>query len=482
MKILIAGLATETNSFAPLPTGRLAFEDTFVSRKATAEVPNLISAPLHVWLEMTKARGWEVVESLTAFAQPAGTTIRATYEGFRDEILDDIARAMPDILLMSMHGAMIAEGYDDCEGDLLTRARSILGEGAVIGLEIDPHCHLTRAMLDAADLIVAYKEYPHTDSPDRARELFTLAADMAEGKIRPVMRDFDCRMVAMYHTTRAPMRGFVDQMQAREGHNGILSLSLAHGFPWGDCADVGTRMLAIADADAQKAETVAREFGEELWRLREHFRPDWPSIEGALDRAEQAQAGPVVLADFADNAGAGAPADSTFVLQEVLRRGLRDVAVGIFWDPIVVRMCRDAGVGAVMQVRLGGKIGKMSGDPIDLTVTVRGVRENMHQLMGEARMPMGTGVWLEADGVHLVLSDKRTQAFHPIAFTDLGLDLARMKVVVVKSSQHFFAGFGPIATEVIYINGPGAVTPDYANIPYTKRDGNFWPRTGNPFR
>lgn len=481
MKLLIAGLATETNSFSPIPTGRLAFEETFVSRQATAEPANLFSAPLHEWRALAEARGWEVVEGLAAFAQPAGTTIRSTYEAYREEILADIRTAMPDILLLSMHGAMIADGYDDCEGDLMTHARAILGPDRVIGLEIDPHNHLTQEMLDAADLIVSYKEYPHTDSPDRARELFALAADTAEGKIKPVMRDYDCQMITMYHTTRAPMRGFVDEMQAREGQDGILSLSLSHGFPWGDTPRVGTRMLAIADGDAEKAAAVAREFGQKLWDLREELRPDWPSIPDALDRAEAANATPVVLADFADNAGGGAPADSTFVLEQVLERGLRDVAMGIFWDPIVVHMCQDAGVGAVMPIRLGGKVGEMSGRPIDVVATVRGIREGMVQFMGESRMPMGTGVWLEVDGVHLVLSDKRTQAFHPVCFTDLGLDLAQMKIVVVKSSQHFYAGFGPIASEVIYISGPGAITPDYANIPYTKRDGNYWPKVENPF-
>ncbi|MEX0283101.1 MAG: M81 family metallopeptidase [Paracoccaceae bacterium] len=481
MKVLIAGLATETNTFSPIPTGRLAFESAFVSREATAQTANLFSAPLHEWRAMAEAKGWDVVESLCAFAQPAGLTIRATYEAYRDEILNDIRIAKPDILLMSMHGAMIAEGYDDCEGDFLTRARDILGPDAVIGLEIDPHNHLTDAMLEAATLIISYKEYPHVDSPDRARELFTLAADTAEGKINPVMRDYDCRMITMYHTTRAPMRQFVDDMQAQEGTDGILSLSLSHGFPWGDCPRVGTRMLAITDGDAAQAEATARAFGERLWDLRDQLRPDWPGIGEALTRAEEANATPVVLADFADNAGGGAPADSTFVLRDVLDRGMTDVAIGIFWDPVVVQMVRDVGAGGQMQVRLGGQVGEMSGDPLDLNVTVRGIKENMPQFMGDTQMDMGTGVWLETNGVHLVVNDRRTQAFHPIAFTDLGIDLSQMRAVIVKSSQHFHAGFGPIASEVIFISGPGAITPDYANIPYTKRDGHYWPRVENPF-
>ena len=481
MKLLMAGLATETNSFSPIPTGQLAFEDSYVSRSATGEEPNLFSAPLHEWKRMAGDKGYEVHESLCAFAQPAGPTVRRAYEDYRDEILTDIEKVKPDILLLSLHGAMIADGYDDCEGDLLQRARSVTGPDTVIGVEIDPHSHLTDEMMSAADLIIAYKEYPHTDSPDRARELFDLAASTAEGKIQPVMRDYDCRMIAMYHTSRAPMRGFVDEMIAQEGRDGVLSLSLCHGFPWGDCPRVGTRMLAITDGDAALADATAQTLGQKLWLLRDQIRVTWPSIPEALDHAAKARATPVVLADFADNAGGGAPADSTFVLQEVLQRGDRDIALGIFWDPVLVRMCRDVEVGSQLRVRLGGKVDVTSGAPVDLTVTLRGRKDEMHQMMGETRMRMGNGIWLEADGVHLILSDKRTQAFHPMAFTDLGLDLTNLQTVVVKSSQHFYAGFAPIAAEVVYIAGPGAITPDYANIPFTKRDGNYWPKIENPF-
>ena len=481
MKLFIAGLATETNSFSPIPTGNLAFEESQVTRHATQEPPNLFSAPMHEWRAMGEALGWEVHEGFCAFAQPAGPTIRATYEQYRDTILEDMVKAKPDVVLLTMHGAMIADGYDDCEGDLLTHARAQVGPDVVIGLEIDPHNHLTEAMLTAADLIIAYKEYPHTDTPDRARELFTLAADTVAGKIKPVMRDYDCRMITMFHTSRAPMRGFVDDMMAAEGTGKILSLSLSHGFPWGDCARVGARMLAITDGDADLATQTAKSLGEKLWSNRDAFRPDWPSIPQALDLIDAATATPLVLADFADNAGGGAPADSTFVLKEILERKMKNIALGIFWDPVLVRMCQDVGLGGTMQVRLGGKVHTTSGDPIDLKVTVRGIREDMHQMMGETKMPMGTGVWLEHEGVHMILSTLRTQAFHPNAFTDLGLDLTQLRAVVVKSSQHFYAGFAPIAADVRYINGPGAITPDYANIPYTKRDPNYWPKVENPF-
>lgn len=483
MKIFIAGLATETNTFSPIPTGRASFEETFLTRTATSEEPNLFSAPMHVWRKRAEERGWQVVESLAAFAQPAGPTIRADYEGLRDEILADLQGAMPvDIVLLSMHGAMIAQGYDDCEGDLMQRAREIVGNDAVIGLEIDPHNHLTELMLETANLIICYKEYPHTDAPDRAEELFRLAADTAEGKIHPVMRDYDCRMINPYQTPKEPMRSYVDAMMAREGKDGILSLSLAHGFPWADHPRVGTRALAITDGDAELATTTAREIGKRLWDIREEVRADYPSMDAALTRAIEANAYPVVLADYADNAGGGAPSDSTFLLREVLARGIKDVAYGIFWDPVVVRMCQEAGEGAVMPIRLGGKVGPMSGDPIDLTVTVRKCASGLSQHIGTSSMSMGNVVWLEADGVHLIVNDLRTQCFNTEAFTQMGLDLGEMKIVIVKSSQHFYDSFARIASEVIHVATPGAITPDFVNIPYTRRSGDYWPKVENPFQ
>lgn len=483
MKVFIASISTETNSFSPLPTGRLSFEEGVVAHgDATRGPVEYWSAPLHIWREAAEERGWEVVESLTAHAQPAGPTVREVYEGFRNEILRDLEAAMPvDVVLLSLHGAMIADGYLDCEGDLIERCRAIAGPQAVIGGLLDPHCHLTEAMLQKATLLVAYKEYPHVDIPERARDLFRLAADAAQGKTRPVMRDFDCRMICAMHTPYEPMRGFVDAMSAREREPGILSLSLAHGFPWGDHPRVGARALAVTDADPALAERVARELGEKLFSLRHGIMRPYPDIAGALDRALAAGAGPVVLADVSDNAGGGAPSDATFLLEAILERGITGAVTGIYWDPIALRICREAGEGATLDLRLGGKCGPMSGRPLDLRVTVRKLASGLTQRFGELPAPLGETAWIEADGVDIVINDTRTQTFHPEAFTGLGIDLSSRRIVCVKSSQHFHAGFAPIASEVIHVATPGSITPDYANIPYTRRAPNYWPKTEDPF-
>ncbi|WP_323776538.1 M81 family metallopeptidase [Leisingera sp.] len=481
MKLFMASLATETNSFSPIPTGWSGFKEHLHTKSASQGEAGLYAAAVSRWRTMAEARGWEVAEGLSTYAQPAGPTVRSVYETMRDDILCDLRAAMPvDVVLMSMHGAMIAQGYDDCEGDMMARIREIAGPDVKVGLELDPHCHLTEMMLENATAIICYKEYPHIDVVERAEELFTLCADAAEGKVAPVMRDYDCRMMAMYHTPFEPVRGYVDRMSAIEGTDGILSVSLVHGFPWGDNPRSGTRTLVISDGDAALAARHAEELGRELWEMRGELRR-FPSMDEGLDLAEALNAAPIVLADFADNAGGGAPSDSTFVLRAALARGLRDIAFAAFWDPVLVGMCVDAGVGAEMAVRIGGKIGPMSGDPVDLTVTVRAIVENAVQHLGRAEMNMGTCVWLEAEGVHLVVNTRRTQTFHPEAFTNLGIDLSGMKYVVVKSSQHFYDGFAPIAAEVIHLGTPGAITPDFTIVPFTRRDGNYWPKVDNPF-
>lgn len=478
MRMFIACLATETNTFSPIPTGRKSYEEGQVAHgDATSKRPGVFSAPLHEWRRLGEEAGFEVVEGLTAWAAPAGKTVQPIYEEYRDEIVAGVKAGMPlDIVLVNLHGAMVSDACDDCEGELLGMIREIVGPDVVIGAELDLHFHLTDAMMAAADLLVAYKEYPHVDIPDRARDLFHLALRTAKREIRPVMRDFDCRMVNMYETPKEPMRGVVDRMLAREGQGGVLSLSIAHGFPWGDVERVGTRTLCIADGDAGLAAREAEKLGRELFDLREELRISYPGIEGAIDRAAAASDGPVVLADTADNGGGGAPGDSTYVLKAMLDRGLTNVVTGLYYDPMAVRACEEAGEGATVRLRVGGKMGEASGDPVDLTARIVAIRKGLTMRFGEIPVPLGTAVWIEANGIDLLLNTVRTQVFHPEAFEQMGIRLAERKIVVVKSSQHFYAGFAPIASEVIHMATPGTCTPDFAAIPFTKRDAEFWPR------
>jgi len=483
MRLFMAMLATETNTFSPLPTGWAAFNDAgYAKGDASSRPESTIGVLLAEWRGLAQADQIQVVEGTAAAAQPGGLTLKGVYEALRDEILDQVRAALPvDIVLLNLHGAMVAEGYDDCEGDILARVRAIVGPKTIIGAELDLHCNVSAAMIESADALVAYKEYPHIDELERGRELYAICRDAALGLTRPVTAIFDCAMVSMWRTTEEPMRQFVAEMQAAEGRDGILSVSFAHGFAWSDTALPGARLWVIADGDAAKAEAAARRFGTRIYGLREATRPVTMEIDEALDRAAAITDGLVVLADMADNAGGGAASDSTFILAACLERGLTGVAIGAVWDPQAVALCLEAGVGARFPLRVGGKTSPASGLPVDLMATVRAtsLAHSQRGLSGD-RVAMGQAAWIEAAGIDIVLVTRREQVFSPEVFTGLGLPLSERRIAVVKSTQHFHAEFAPLAKAVFYVSTPGAIQRDFAAIPYTKRDGNFWPRVADP--
>jgi microcystin degradation protein MlrC len=489
MKFFIAHLATETNTFAAAPTGWGGFEEYGIFHgDASRRAPEGTGAFMRFLRDLAEADGHAVTESLCTLAQPAGRTVRHVYEALRDEILADLRAAMPvDVVQLLLHGAMAAEGCDDCEGDLAARIREIVGPGVAIGLELDLHCHFTERMHRSADVIVAFKEYPHTDTEERGRELYRLLVDTAQGLVRPVTAVYDCKMIGLWHTTREPMRSFVARMQAVERQPGVLSVSLGHGFPWGDVPEAGAKLWVVTDGDAALAGRLAGQLGREFWQLREASRPVTSGVDDALDSAlalVREQGGPVVLADMADNPGGGAAGDSTFILERLVARRVSNVALGALWDLGAVHICRDAGVGAELDLRVGGKCGPASGLPVDLRVIVRAVVNDHTQSALGTRERLGTCVWVEtvgaAAGLHLLLSSIRTQTYGTDAFTAMGITLHDKALVVVKSTQHFHAQFAPLARAVLYVTTPGAITLDFASIPYRLRSIDVWPLVEDP--
>lgn len=483
MHLFMATLSTETNTFSPIRTGLRDYEAFYMRHgTATSEPPNLMTEALHVWRQRAESLGGRVTESLAAIAEPAGLTTRAAYAALKGEILDDLqAAGQVDLVLLQLHGAMVAEGCDDCEADITAEVRRLCPD-AVIGIALDCHCHLTDALLEVADLVICFKEYPHDDATARAEELFDLALATRRGEIAPVMGLFDCRMISLFLTKAAPMAGFVQEMKDTEAQAGILSVSLGHGFPWADLPETGARMLVVADGDQGLAQTTAERLGRHFYDLRNEIVPHYPDLSTGLDRALSAGAGPVVLADMSDNPGAGAPGDSSFVLREILDRGLGQVASGFYFDPMAVQYCQDAGEGAEITLRLGGKTEPASGMPVDVTGRIMRIAEGLGQHLGAGLEPLGTMVWLRLPGeVDLLINNLRTQVYHPEAFEQMGIRLAEKRLVVVKSLFHFYGPFAQISPHVIFCATPGRVNPDTSAIPFTRRTKDFWPVVDDPF-
>ncbi len=185
---------------------------------------------------------------------------------------------------------------------------------------------------------------------------------------------------------------------------------------------------------------------------------------------------PVVLADSADNAGGGSASDSTFLLKALLDKRVPAAALGPLWDPGVVDMCFQAGVGATLPLRIGGKVGPQSGMPLDVSATVTHLKRGatMSGLSGSVA-PLGDVAVVKVDNVHVVINSLRTQGFGREMFTQFDIDLEETKILVVKSSQHFYASFGPVASKVAYVDSPGSMPMDFTQLPFKKARTNIWP-------
>jgi microcystin degradation protein MlrC len=482
MRIFAASLATETNSFSPIPTSRATYESTMYFRPG--EHPDrgtLCTGPLWIARRRAKQEGFELIEGSCFWAEPSGPTLQPAYESMRDEILDQLRAAMPvDGVLLGLHGAMMAHGYDDCEGDLIAHVREIVGPKAVIGVELDPHCHLTEKRVRGADIIILFKEYPHIDFSERAEELVTLVLKTIRREIKPAMSLYDCGMIDLFPTTREPGIGFVARMKSLEGRDGILSVSLGHGFAQGDAPEYGTRVLVVTDGAKPKGDALARELGEDVRAKRGTWYPPCLSIDEAIDAAYAEPKGPVVVADSSDNAGGGAASDNTNIIRRLLERGVQDAAVGPMWDPVAVQFCHTAGVGATIPLRFGGKTAPTSGTPIDGDVTIIGVTKNGQQTFGKAMVPFGDAAGIRIGGVEVALIAHRIQALGTEIFTAVGIDLAAKRYIGVKSTNHFHAAYAPLAAKVLYCDGEGPSPLDARKYPYRKIRRTIWPHAELP--
>ena len=394
----------------------------------------------------------------------------------RDEILGQAREAMPlDGVLLGLHGAMVADGYDDTEGDLIERMRAIVGPKCVIGVELDLHCHLTVKRVRLSDLIILYKEFPHVDVAERAEELLDLVLKTIRGQVKPVMSLYDCRQIGSYPTTLPLMRRFVDKVKAMEGQGDVLSISINHCFPYADVPELGGRILVVTDRDKARGDELAAEIGQEFVSLRGRTAP-------RLRRCRRRhRGGPGLRGNAGGHGRPGgqrrrrravgqhhdpAPVDRA----EGAERGLAPI-----WDPVAVRLCFDAGLDGELALRLGGKIAPASGQPVDARVKVIGLERDAWQSFGPTRVPLGDCAAVGIGGVEVVLISNRTQALGLELFRNVGIEPTRKKLLVVKSTNHFMGNFGPIAKKVIYVDSDGPLSRDYRRIPYTRVQRPIWP-------
>lgn len=466
MRVFVGSITHETNRFSPFPT-------TFADYEAAA-------LGYEDLVREAQFAGCEVVRGLCARAAPSAPTVQVDYERLRDELVAQIREAGPlDMVLLSLHGAQVAEACDDCEGDIVAAVRSRVGDRVTIGVLLDLHASITATLLRHASLVAVIKEYPHTDFPETARQLVAICLRCARGEVRPVTAFVPLPVFTLWHTPLQPSKAIVDRARALEAAGEVLHISLVHGFPWSDVSSAGAAVLVTTDGAAARATQLARELALQLWHIRDSDLAHYRSISASLDEADLAAsaAGPLVIADAADNPGAGAGSDATWILREVLRRSLDSVAMALFWDPVALRDIVSAGEGASLDLRIGGHTGVLAGTPVEARGEVLRInREALIDAMpGYPPVAVGTLAAVRIGGVRLVVGAYREQVFGPRVFTEVGIDPASERIVVVKSAQHFYSAFAPFAARITYCDSPCSRTIAFDKLPFRHRRQPIWP-------
>lgn len=486
-RVVIGGISHETNTFSPIRTDLPLFgRRTLVRGPLLIEQSRGVRNGLGGMVDAAEQRGWELVPTLFASATPSGKVAAETYEQLVGELTEGIAGALPvDAVLLPLHGAMVAETFDDGEGEILRRVRAIVGPKIPVVTVLDFHATLTPAIAEYADLVVGYETYPHIDPYERGVEAVELLERMLRGEIRPVRAFRQVPMLTplppQWTWGPTPMNDLMQLSLELEREPGVLCIMLAGGFPYSDIPDSGVSVIVNTNGDAELAGQVADRLAAACWAERERFLVGVTPIPEALERVRAAERGPIVLADVADNPGAGASCDATEILQALLASGLDNVAFGILADPESVQRAAEVGVGNVGAFRLGGKVDDLHGPTLEVEARVRSVGDvifiNTGPMGRGGRTNLGRTAVLELnDGaVDVVVTTNRVQVLDPELFRAVGIPPEQRRALVVKSSVHFRAGFEPIAAEIIEVDAPGLSSPNLSRFPYQHVRRPIWP-------
>ena len=427
---------------------------------------------------------WTPIPVLAADATPSGKVTRDAFETFTNEILTALDSEGPvGALFLPLHGAMVTEHEEDGEGALLEALRAKVGRALPVAVTLDLHANVTERMAALADIIVSYRTYPHVDQYAIATEALDLLARALAGEIAPkcaVARGALLDGVDHGRTTApGPMTELLARAARFREEPGVLSISINAGFPWADIRDAGPSAVVVGDGDNARYAEIAGALMAEIWDKRHRLTIQTISVAEAMAAVKAAGSGegPIVLADYADNPGGGGYGDSVDLLGGMIEAGIENAAYASLYDPEAAALCARAGEGAAVALTLGGKLDPRFGVPLQVTGKVTRLTDGRLTFDG----PMNAGVAVDMGttavlkiasglgGIEVVVTSGRFQAYDRQYFLHAGIDPAAKSVVAVKSAQHFRAAFGPIARDILVVDGGGGLTSaNFKELPFEK--------------
>jgi microcystin degradation protein MlrC len=477
-RVLYAEFLHETNTFSIRQTGEPEFRQG--RYYLGPEVPKIYSGThtsAGAAFEAAARYGWELITPISAEATPSGRVVQRFFDDTAGRIVDAARATPPDGVLLHLHGSMVTEVFEDGDGELLARLRAAIGPSVPVFVVVDVHATVTELMAQHANGLISYRTYPHVDMYDRTWQAAHLLARAIAGTIRPQITVgrapllFGCD--GGRTLTGSPMNALLDRANQAEQSGEALVVSIQAGFSSMDVPDIGPSVAVTTDGDPAGGERLAQVFSELIWATRDFSSISFTPLDEAvtLARAGEGAGRPLIIADFADNPGAGAYGDGTALLAAMLRGGLRKAILHAIYDPAVVQTAIAAGIGNTIDVELGGKTDPtLGGGPLRVQGTVTRISNGCFVAYG----PMGGGaprndgptVVLRINDIDVVVASSNNQATDLGQITSVGLDPMRAWTIAVKSMNHFRAAFAPISRAILEVDTGALCTRNYLSRPY----------------
>jgi microcystin degradation protein MlrC len=482
MRLLIAMMKHETNTFSPVPTPLARFGNGPgpLYGEVAVRAYRGTGTGLGAYLDLAAREGAEIVLPIAASSPPSGPVEDAAYTEITDRICDAVAKGGFDGIMLDLHGAMVTQSLEDGEGQFLKRLRAI-DPVTPIAVSLDMHANLYDEIIANATVVTGYRTYPHIDTYETAWLAGEILLRAIRGEVRPVLTWGNMPMLphVMRQGTDDHPNQELQHRCAAMSAEGALAASLFTGFPHADIVNAGLSAVVVTDGDRELAERLRDELLDRAWVEREAFVYKIEPLPQSVARAKaipprQPEEGPVVLLDHYDNSASGGTMDATVVLAEILRQGLEDVAAFAIYDPEAVQQAIAAGIGAEVTLSIGGKIAMpaipVESPPLTVTGTVKTISTGRYRNRGPmargVEMNMGHTVVLDTGAAEIVLISRHVEPSDLNCLLSLGIDPMQKRYVMLKSRIHWRAGLGKLAKAVVDCAGVGVCTSDYGQLDF----------------
>lgn len=487
-RVLTGLFGHESNAFSKLPTALGNFQNYLLAfgDDVPAAIKGAQIEPTGVE-QAAEKYGWELTRSIVAWATPSGPVARDAWDKGRSTILEAAQKGPIDGVLLNLHGAMATVDHADAEGVLLADLRDVIGPDVPVAITLDLHANVTDLMTEHADIICAYRTYPHIDQVATSLRAAAILDRTMKGEVKPtvvtVRRDTIDGLDDGRTTTENPMTELLGRADKLEAQNdGVLLVSIHAGFTPANLYEAGPTVSVTGDGNDPRFKAIADEYMDYAWETRHFDSNTYLSVQetvAEVNRLLPTVDGPIVVADFSDNPGSGAYGDSTFLLSGLLEANIENACFGTICDPAAAAALIDAGEGNTATVMLGGKSDPTFGPPIEVTGTVTKITDGTYLALGPrwrgVTHHLGPTAILTVGGMEIVVASNRLQLTEVEAFTHADIDPRKRSVVVVKSMQHFRAAFEPLAAAVVICDAGALASRDISKLPFTELRRPIYP-------